>query len=54
MPKNRDRAEMVIRLPGHIKNWLRQEAAENCTSQNAEVIRALRQRMEAEAAMAAG
>jgi hypothetical protein len=40
---------MVIRLPGHMKNWLRQEAAENCTSQNAEVIRAIRQRMESEA-----
>ena len=45
MGKNADRAEMVIRLPRDIKNWLVREADENGSSQNSEIVRALRQRI---------
>jgi hypothetical protein len=48
MEKISDRAEMVVRLPRDIKHWLEREAAENASSQNSEIVRALRQRMEAE------
>jgi len=49
MHKLPDRANMVLRLPRDIKRWLEREAAENASSQNSEIIRAIRQRMESEA-----
>ena len=39
---------MTLSLPGDIKAWLRQEVAKMGSSQRSEIIRALRQRMEAE------
>jgi hypothetical protein len=48
MAKRSDAAEMVVRLPQDVKVWLEQEAARNWTSQNAEVIRAIRSRMDQE------
>jgi hypothetical protein len=39
------RAEMQVRLPPDVKGWLEQEAARNWTSQNSEIIRAVRRTM---------
>ena len=44
----RDRAEMVVRMPKDVKSWIEKEAARTGTSQNSEVVRCLRDRMEAE------
>ena len=41
-------ARLMLRLPPELKGWLEQEAERNWTSQNAEIIRAIRARMEAE------
>lgn len=35
-----------LRLPGDVKAWLEREAAKHGSSQNSEVIRAIRERME--------
>jgi hypothetical protein len=48
MAKFADRAEMIIRLPRDVKGWLEKEAARTLASQNSEIIRALRARMDAE------
>jgi hypothetical protein len=48
MAKIADRAEMVIRLPRDVKDWLEREAARSCASQNSEIVRSLRARMENE------
>jgi hypothetical protein len=48
LAKTADRAEMLIRLPLDIKAWLEQEAVHNASSQNSEIVRALRHRMKAE------
>jgi hypothetical protein len=48
MAKIADRAEMVIRIPRDVKNWLEREAARTCASQNSEIVRSLRARMETE------
>jgi len=36
------REQLQLRLPKELKDWIVQEAARNCSSQNSEVIRALR------------
>lgn len=41
-----DRQPMQLRLPNDVKDWLAQEAARNGSSQNSEVIRSIRERME--------
>ena len=46
MVKNADRAELVIRMPRAIKAWIEQQAARNGSSQNSEVIKSLRARMD--------
>jgi hypothetical protein len=48
MAKRSDVAEMQVRLPPDVKGWLEQEAARNWTSQNSEIIRAVRSRMDTE------
>jgi hypothetical protein len=53
MPKS-DRAEMVIRLPLEMKEWIEREAGRNYASQNSELIRLIRQRMDAEPKKATG
>jgi hypothetical protein len=45
---------MVIRIPRDIKCWLEQEAARTGASQNSEIVRSLRSRMETEQRSAAG
>lgn len=41
-----DRKPMQLRLPEALKAWLAEQAAKNGSSQNSEVIRAVRERME--------
>lgn len=41
-----DRKPLQLRLPNDLKAWLKAEAAKNGASQNSEVIRAIRERME--------
>lgn len=38
--------QMQIRLPADVKAWIECQARENGSSQNSEVIRALRERMD--------
>jgi Arc-like DNA binding domain len=45
MAKRSDVAEMQVRLPPDVKGWLEQEAERNWTSQNSEIIRAVRTMM---------
>jgi hypothetical protein len=40
--------EMVVRIPADVKEWLRDEAKRNLSSQASEVVRSLRARMQAE------
>jgi hypothetical protein len=53
MAKFTDRAEMLIRLPRDVKSWLEKEAARTLASQNSEIIRCIRARMDAGAGTAA-
>ncbi|TFV41367.1 Arc family DNA-binding protein [Bradyrhizobium niftali] len=38
----------LVRLPADVKQFIREQAARNCSSQNSEIVRAVRARMEAE------
>ena len=44
---------LLVRLPNEVKAWLQAEATRNLSSQTSEVVRAVRQRMEAERVSAA-
>lgn len=35
-----------VRLPEHLRNWLKAQAVLNGSSQNSEIVRAIRERME--------
>jgi hypothetical protein len=48
MAKMADRAEMVVRIPKDVKGWLEKEAQRTGASQNSEIVRSLRARMETE------
>ncbi|MCF3595475.1 Arc family DNA-binding protein [Rhodobacteraceae bacterium LMO-12] len=37
---------MQLRLPPDLKDWIKAQAAQNHSSQNSEVIRAIRERMQ--------
>jgi hypothetical protein len=39
---------LLVRLPQDVKTWIEQESARNLASQNSEIIRSIRARMEAE------
>jgi len=39
-------ANVLVRLPPEVKEWLVAEAARNCASHNSEIVRALREKME--------
>jgi len=41
-----DRKPFQLRLPEDLKAWLAAQASRNASSQNSEIIRALRERME--------
>lgn len=42
----RDRRPMQLRLPGELKAWIAEQASQNGSSQNSEIVRAIRERME--------
>jgi hypothetical protein len=46
MIRKQETKGLLVRLPGDIKAWLESEAAYNGASQNSEIIRSLRARME--------
>lgn len=50
--RNRDTGEgpivMIVRMPADLKGWLSKEAERNGSNRNAEVIRAVRMRADAE------
>jgi hypothetical protein len=48
MHKRTDRAEMVVRMPQDVKGWLEKEAARTGASQNSEIVRSIRSRMESQ------
>jgi hypothetical protein len=54
MAKQTDFAEINVRLPADVKDWLQNEATRNCSSQRSEIVRALRCRMDAETAREGG
>lgn len=41
-----DRKPLQLRLPKELKDWIAAQAADNVSSQNSEIIRAIRERME--------
>jgi predicted HicB family RNase H-like nuclease len=41
----KDRKPMQLRLPRELKDWIKAEAEKNGSSQNSEIIRAVRDRM---------
>jgi hypothetical protein len=48
MKANYEFTRLMLRLPPDLKEYLEQQAAKNMTSQNAEIVRAIRFRQEAE------
>jgi Arc-like DNA binding domain len=48
MQKLVDRDKLVVRMPKDVKTWLEKEAARTGASQNSEIVRSLRARMESE------
>ncbi|WP_406736987.1 Arc family DNA-binding protein [Thioclava sp. GXIMD4215] len=42
----KDMKQLPIRFPPEVKDWLADQAKKNSSSQNSEVIRAVRERME--------
>lgn len=44
--KNQNAEKMLVRLPHDIKAWIVAQAERNCASQNSEIVRALRYRMD--------
>lgn len=43
-----DRKPMQLRLPADLKAWIAEQAARNGASQNAEIVRTIRERMDRE------
>lgn len=41
-----DFRQLPLRVPADLKDWLAAQAAANASSQNSEVVRAIRERME--------
>lgn len=46
MEKSVDRTKLMVRLPMDVKSWLEREATRNGASQNSEIVRSLRERMD--------
>jgi hypothetical protein len=42
----RETVAVLVRLPPDVKRWLEREAARNAGSQNSEIIRCIRDRMD--------
>jgi hypothetical protein len=45
-----DRKPLQLRLPQDLKDWIAAQASSNASSQNSEIVRAIRERMERAAA----
>ncbi len=54
MIRKQETKGLLVRLPRDIKAWLESEAAYNGASQNSEIIRSLRARMEKQPERIAG
>jgi|HubBroStandDraft_4_1064222.scaffolds.fasta_scaffold861065_2 predicted transcriptional regulator len=52
MPIKREHAAICIRVPIEMKRWLEQRAERSFASQNAEIVRSIRERMDREKAEA--
>jgi hypothetical protein len=50
MEKRTNTEKMQVRLPPDLKLWLHKQSAKNASSQNSEIIRAIRERMDRQAA----
>ena len=48
---SRDMPRLIVRLPNDVKAWLAAQAQRNASSQGSEIVRAVRERMEREAAL---
>ena len=48
MIKATDEFRVLVRMPADIKAWIEKQSAHNCSSQNSEVVRALRAAIDAE------
>jgi len=46
MNERDERSRLMVRLPADLKAWLAAEAVRNGASQNSEIVRAVRERME--------
>jgi hypothetical protein len=46
MAPKQEKAPVLVRLPRDVKAWVQREAAYNGSSQNSEIIRSIRARME--------
>jgi hypothetical protein len=53
MNNNAAAKTLLVRLPEDVKLWLMREAERNMSSQNSELVRAAREKMEAQRHMAA-
>jgi hypothetical protein len=53
MSEEQSTKHLLVRLPSDVKAWLAAEAVRNLSTQTSEVVRAIRQRMEDEAARSA-
>lgn len=48
-----DRKPVQLRLPSDLKAWIAAQAEQNASSQNSEIVRAIRERMERQEAATA-
>jgi hypothetical protein len=48
MSRKHDAIKVLARLPEEQKAWIKEQADRNMTSQNAEIVRSIRFRMESE------
>lgn len=53
MIRKSEAERVLVRLPRDVKSWIEREAARNGASQNSEIVRAIRARMDGEQGAAA-
>jgi hypothetical protein len=53
MVRKEETATVLLRLPKDVKDWVEKEAARTLASQNSEIIRSIRARMDSEPKRAA-
>ena len=47
------KTQLKVRLPADVKEWIERQVAKNASSQNSEIVRAVRERMDRESKPAA-